>query len=96
MLVLALIHLAVQNFCRVTLCDAFVRLSGKLNLPVVNLWNAFLVETNFQIDAWKVGDHLPGTLKYDSIEIVNTLKVVTIRTKRLGLHFNLGGYEVFY
>jgi hypothetical protein len=43
--------------------DAVVELGAKLNLPVVNLWKAFMAKTNFKIDAWKVGDHLPGSLE---------------------------------
>ena len=42
--------------------DAVVELGAKLNLPVVNLWKAFMAKTNFKIDAWKVGDLLPGSL----------------------------------
>lgn len=43
--------------------DAVVELGAKLNLPVVNLWKAFMAKTNFQIDGWKVGDVLPGSLE---------------------------------
>jgi hypothetical protein len=43
--------------------DAVVELGAKLNLPVVNLWKAFMEKTDFKIDAWKVGDHLPGSLE---------------------------------
>jgi hypothetical protein len=43
--------------------DAVVKLGAKLNLPVVNLWKAFMGKTDFKIDAWKVGDHLPGSLE---------------------------------
>lgn len=43
--------------------DAVVELGAKLNLPVVNLWKAFMAKTGFQIDGWKVGDLLPGSLE---------------------------------
>lgn len=42
--------------------DAVVEVGAKLNLPVVNLWNAFMAKTNFKIDEWKAGDLLPGSL----------------------------------
>lgn len=42
--------------------DAVVELGAKLNLPVVNLWKAFMAKTDFQIEGWKVGDLLPGSL----------------------------------
>jgi hypothetical protein len=41
--------------------NAVVELGAKLNLPVVNLWKAFMAQTDFKIDDWKVGDHLPGS-----------------------------------
>ena len=43
--------------------DAVVEIGAKLNLPVVNLWKAFMAKTAFQIDGWKVGDLLPGSLE---------------------------------
>lgn len=43
--------------------DAVVELGAKFNVPVVNLWKAFMSKTDFQIDAWKVGDLLPGSLE---------------------------------
>lgn len=42
--------------------DAVVEVGTKLNLPVVNLWKAFMAKTNFNVDEWKVGDLLPGSL----------------------------------
>jgi hypothetical protein len=42
--------------------DAVVELGAKLNLPVVNLWKAFMEKTDFKIDGWKVGDLIPGSL----------------------------------
>lgn len=43
--------------------DAVVETGVKFDLPVVNLWKAFMAKTDFQIDAWKVGDLLPGSLE---------------------------------
>jgi hypothetical protein len=43
--------------------DAVVEIGAKLNLPVVNLWKAFMAKTAFKIDGWKVGDLLPGSLE---------------------------------
>jgi hypothetical protein len=42
--------------------DAVVELGAELNLPVVNLWKAFMAKTDFRADAWKLGDQLPGSL----------------------------------
>jgi hypothetical protein len=42
--------------------DAVVELGAELNLPVVNLWSAFMAKTGFEADAWKLGDLLPGSL----------------------------------
>lgn len=43
--------------------EAVVELGARLNLPVVNLWKAFMAKSGFQIDAWKIGDLLPGSLE---------------------------------
>lgn len=42
--------------------DAVVQLGADLGLPVVNLWKAFMSQTDFDIDAWKPGQHVPGSL----------------------------------
>lgn len=39
-----------------------VELGVKLKLPVVDLWKAFMAKTDFQINGWKLGDLLPGSL----------------------------------
>jgi lysophospholipase L1-like esterase len=86
--------------------DAVVELGAKLNLPVVNLWKAFMAKTDFKVDAWKVGDHLPGSLEaaqsdalvelmYDGMETVD-ISGNTETNCGIGLHFNPGGYEIFY
>jgi hypothetical protein len=33
-----------------------------LNIPVVNLWKAFMEKADFKLDAWKIGEPLPGSL----------------------------------
>lgn len=43
--------------------EAAVEMGAKLNLPVVNLWEKFMEKSNFKIDAWKLGDLLPGSLE---------------------------------
>jgi hypothetical protein len=42
--------------------DAACELGAKLDVPVVNLWKAFMEEANFKLDAWKLGEPLPGSL----------------------------------
>lgn len=42
--------------------DAACTVGAKLGVPVVNLWKAFMEKINFKLDAWKLGDALPGSL----------------------------------
>jgi hypothetical protein len=42
--------------------DAACEVGAKLNVPVLNLWKAFMAKTAFQVDGSKPGDHLPGSL----------------------------------
>ena len=42
--------------------DAVAELGIELQLPVVNLWEAFMAKTNFKLGAWNLGDPLPGSL----------------------------------
>lgn len=42
--------------------DAACEVGSKLNVPVVNLWKAFMEKAGFKIDAWKLGEPLPGSL----------------------------------
>jgi hypothetical protein len=42
--------------------DAAVAVGEKLNVPVVNLWKAFMSKTGFDPLAWKDGDEVPGSL----------------------------------
>jgi hypothetical protein len=42
--------------------DGACEVGAKLNIPVVNLWQAFMEKASFKIDTWKLGDPLPGSL----------------------------------
>lgn len=42
--------------------DAVVQLGAELSLPVVNLWKAFMSRIDFNVDACKPGDRVPGSL----------------------------------
>jgi lysophospholipase L1-like esterase len=86
--------------------DAVVELGARLNLPVINLWKAFMAKTDFQIDAWKMGDLLPGSLdtaQNDAlVELMYDGKCVFCRhsisslTLISGLHFHPAGYKILY
>jgi lysophospholipase L1-like esterase len=86
--------------------DAVVEMGATLNLPVVNLWKAFMAKTNFQIDTWKAGDLLPGSLESAQndalVELMYDGKwscfqtTTTITDPKSGLHFHPAGYEIMY
>jgi hypothetical protein len=42
--------------------DVACAVGAKLNVPVVNLWSAFMKKAGFETNAWKTGDPLPGSL----------------------------------
>jgi hypothetical protein len=42
--------------------DAACEVGAKLDIPVANLWRAFMEKAEFKIDGWKVGDPVPGSL----------------------------------
>lgn len=42
--------------------DAALDVGARLNVPVVNLWKAFMAKTEFTAGTWKLGDSLPGSL----------------------------------
>lgn len=42
--------------------DAVCEVGARLQLPVVNLWKAFMARTDFRSEAWKLGDAVPGAL----------------------------------
>ncbi|KAF7677619.1 hypothetical protein GT037_004478 [Alternaria burnsii] len=69
--------------------DAVVELGAELNLPVVNLWKAFMAKTDFKADAWKLGDQLPG-----SLDVAQNDALVDLMYD--GLHFNPAGYDILY
>lgn len=43
--------------------DAVNEIGAKLDLPVVDLWKAFMNKADFKINAWRLGDALPGSLE---------------------------------
>ncbi|KAF9691721.1 hypothetical protein EKO04_010354 [Ascochyta lentis] len=69
--------------------DAVVELGTKLDLPVVNLWKAFMAKASFQIAGWEVGDLLPGSLDAAQNDALVELMYD-------GLHFHPAGYEILY
>ena len=42
--------------------DAAWEVGAKLDVPVVDLWRAFMEKAGFKIARWKAGDPLPGSL----------------------------------
>jgi lysophospholipase L1-like esterase len=42
--------------------DAARDVGAKLNVPVLDLWKAFMEKADFKMDAWKLGEPLPGSL----------------------------------
>ncbi|KAF2277910.1 SGNH hydrolase [Westerdykella ornata] len=69
--------------------DAAYEVGTRLGVPVVHLWNAFMTKAGLEIDQWKTGDTLPGSL--DVLEN-ETLKELLYD----GLHFNPAGYQILY
>ncbi|KAF2875374.1 SGNH hydrolase-type esterase domain-containing protein [Massariosphaeria phaeospora] len=69
--------------------DAAVGVGQKLNVPVVNLWKAFMSKTNFNADVWKTGDALPGSKDLAQDEAL-------VKMMYDGLHFAPAGYEVMF
>ncbi|KAL5113197.1 hypothetical protein ACEQ8H_008935 [Pleosporales sp. CAS-2024a] len=45
-----------------TYADAACEVGAKLDIPVVNLWRALMDKADFQLDAWNMGETLPGSL----------------------------------
>ncbi|KAH7344332.1 SGNH hydrolase-type esterase domain-containing protein [Pyrenochaeta sp. MPI-SDFR-AT-0127] len=68
--------------------DAACEVGANLGVPVVNLWKAFMEKAGFQLEAWKVGDPIPGSL---GIPQNDTL----IELMYDGLHFNPAAYDIF-
>ncbi|KAF1917481.1 SGNH hydrolase-type esterase domain-containing protein [Ampelomyces quisqualis] len=69
--------------------EAACEVGAKLNVPVVNLWQAFMDKAAFQKHAWKSGDPLPGSLGVPQNDALVELMYD-------GLHFNPAGYDVFF
>lgn len=42
--------------------DTACEVGAKLDVPVVNLWKAFMAKAGFKLDGWKLGEPLPGSL----------------------------------
>lgn len=42
--------------------DAACEVGEKLQVPVVNLWKAFMITAGFQAAGWKTGEPLPGAM----------------------------------
>lgn len=42
--------------------DAACEVGAKHNVPVVNLWKAFMEKADFKFDAWKLEEPIPGSL----------------------------------
>jgi lysophospholipase L1-like esterase len=85
--------------------DAACEIGAKLNVPVVNLWQAFMEKAGFEIDAWKLGDPIPGALSmppndalvelmYDGMDDVQC--ACSSLTARTGLHLNPAGYDILF
>ncbi|KAF1847661.1 SGNH hydrolase [Cucurbitaria berberidis CBS 394.84] len=69
--------------------DAACKVGAKLEVPVVNLWKAFMERANFKSDAWKLGDPLPG-----SLDIPQNDALVALMYD--GLHFQPEGYVILF
>jgi lysophospholipase L1-like esterase len=86
--------------------DAACEVGAKLNLPVVNLWRAFMEKAGLKVDAWALGDPIPGSLgvpqndalvelMYDGME-AGLRQTSSSLTDYTGLHLNPAGYEIFF
>ncbi|PSN74005.1 SGNH hydrolase [Corynespora cassiicola Philippines] len=69
--------------------DAACEVGEKLGVPVVNLWKAFMSKTGFDVDTWKVGDAIPGSLSLPQNDVLVELMYD-------GLHFNPAGYDILF
>jgi lysophospholipase L1-like esterase len=85
--------------------DAACEVGAKLNIPVINLWKAFMEKAAFQVDVWKTGDHLPGSLAIPQddalVKLMYDGEVLDRHTHLLanshaGLHFNPAGYDILF
>ncbi|KAF2105940.1 SGNH hydrolase-type esterase domain-containing protein [Lophiotrema nucula] len=69
--------------------EAVVELGKELDVPVVNLWNAFMAKTGWEAEKWKIGDPIPGSLNAAPNDGLVELMYD-------GLHFNPSGYDLFF
>jgi lysophospholipase L1-like esterase len=86
--------------------DAACVLGAKLNVPVVNLWSAFMKKAGFGTNAWKVGDPLPGSLGVPQNDALVELMYdgeqdpfqcsTAGADSPTGLHFNPAGYDILF
>jgi lysophospholipase L1-like esterase len=86
--------------------DAACAVGAKLNVPVVNLWSAFMKKAGFETHVWKAGDPLPGSLgipqndalvelMYDGKQGLPRYTAISADWS-IGLHFNPAGYDVLF
>ncbi|KAH8704600.1 SGNH hydrolase-type esterase domain-containing protein [Phaeosphaeriaceae sp. PMI808] len=69
--------------------DAACAVGERLNIPVINLWKAFMEKAGFDSNAWKVGDAIPGSLEVQQSDALVELLYD-------GLHFNPAGYDILF
>ncbi|KAL6705475.1 hypothetical protein ACN47E_006740 [Coniothyrium glycines] len=69
--------------------DAVVELGAELDVPVINLWKAFMDKVKFNFEEWKVGSPLPGASSVAQNDVLVELMYD-------GLHFNPAGYEILF
>lgn len=57
-------HTSVSRLASTTkeYAEAVCEVGARLQIPVVNLWEAFMAKTSFQKGTWKLGDAVPGSL----------------------------------
>jgi len=67
--------------------EAVCDVGRKLNVPVVQLWNAFMAKTALNVDAWRRGDAIPGSVDIPQDDGLGELMYD-------GLHLNPAGYEI--
>ncbi|OAL48152.1 SGNH hydrolase [Pyrenochaeta sp. DS3sAY3a] len=69
--------------------DAAVQVGAELNVPVVNLWKAFMEKANFELDTWTPELPLPGSLKIPQNDALTELMYD-------GLHLQPAGYKIVF
>ncbi|KAF1942843.1 SGNH hydrolase [Clathrospora elynae] len=69
--------------------DAVVEVGARLDVPVVNMWKAFMAKTGFKMDTWEVDDPIPGSLGIPQNDALRELMYD-------GLHFTPAGYDILY